>query len=152
MENIDITPLNFRVFTKSIHQLIESIESDRTNMITINLERFIEKDEPTWSIGQCSRFIESILIRAPVMPIILNESLEYYTVIDGYNRLNALKMFFNNDFALSDLNFLKDLEGKAWQDLQRSYQRRIEETNIIVHSVQSIGDISLSLAIANNYI
>lgn len=51
MENIDITPLNFRVFTKSIHQLIESIESDRTNMITINLERFIEKDEPTWSIG-----------------------------------------------------------------------------------------------------
>ena len=58
-------------------------------------------------------------------------------MIDGLQRLTALKRFIvDKDFKLKGLEFLTDHEGKGYDELPRSFQRRIEESQITVYQVE----------------
>ena len=59
-----------------------------------------------------------------------------WLVVDGLQRLTALKQFVKNDLRLSELEYLKDIEGKTYSQIGRKYQRRIEETQVTVYQIE----------------
>lgn len=92
-----------------------------------------------WNPLQQSRFIESLLIRIPLHAFYIDVSgANEWFVIDGTERLIALQWFvLGNKLKLCGLEFLKDLEGKTYSMLDRCLQRRIKETRLTIHTIES---------------
>ncbi|MGL4988789.1 MAG: GmrSD restriction endonuclease domain-containing protein, partial [Cetobacterium sp.] len=62
---------------------------------------------------------------------------EKWLVIDGLQRLSTIKKFIvENKLKLSNLEFLAELNGKKYTDLDRNIQRVIDETQIITYQVE----------------
>jgi hypothetical protein len=77
-----------------------------------------------WSIRQQSKLIESFLMNIPVPPIFLYEKDYYeYEVIDGKQRLEAIKAFHNNEFKLTGLEFLNNYNNCRFSDLDDTTRR-----------------------------
>lgn len=71
-----------------------------------------------WKEDKCSRLIESIIMNVPIPPVYFaEESHNKWLVIDGLQRLSAIKTFFENDYALNGLEILKELSGLKYRDL-----------------------------------
>lgn len=87
-----------------------------------------------WNNIAKSRLIESILVRIPIPVFYIDASDENcWKIIDGLQRITALKEFMNEKtLKLENLEYVSDLNGCYFDDLPRSYQRRIEETDVTV--------------------
>ncbi len=82
--------------------------------------------------------IESIIIRIPLPAFYIDATdEEQWLVVDGLQRLSALKQFMNdNNLPLTGLEYLaNELDGKTYQELPRKYQRRIEETQVTIYLI-----------------
>lgn len=83
-----------------------------------------------------SRFIESLLLGIPVT-LYVDAAHNQWAAMNGIHKIKALKAFIlDSEFALTDLEYFPELNGKTWGDLPRSYQRKIEETEFIVHIIE----------------
>ncbi len=73
-----------------------------------------------WQVDKQSRFIESIIMNVPIPPVFLGED-QYgkYVVLDGRQRLTAIRDFLNNIFKLSGLKVWSDLNNQNYNDLQK---------------------------------
>ena len=61
-----------------------------------------------------------------------------WLVVDGLQRLSALRNFaVDKTLVLQELEFQKHLEGKTFDKLDRSLQRKIEETQIVAYVIKS---------------
>ncbi|MEY3870686.1 MAG: hypothetical protein RLZZ338_4580 [Cyanobacteriota bacterium] len=95
-----------------------------------------------WNDEAKSRLIESILIRIPLPAFYLDATEDdKWVIIDGLQRLTALKEFIlekntEQQLRLNGLNYLRDIEGKSYQELPRNYQRRIEETQLTIYLIE----------------
>ena len=52
------------------------------------------------------------------------------------NFIKFIKLFINNEIEIKNFKLLKDFNGKRWNDLERRFQRRIENKTIhfnIIH-------------------
>ena len=67
-----------------------------------------------------SSIIESLLLNIPIPIIYLSLNTEkdkvLLNVIDGSHRLRAMNRYKNNQYGLTKLTILKDLEGKKYKD------------------------------------
>jgi hypothetical protein len=71
-----------------------------------------------WTAEKRSALIESFLLNIPVPPIYLAEDdFGTYSVIDGKQRLTAIRDFMRNDLVLSELETFKELEGLTFSQL-----------------------------------
>ena len=95
-----------------------------------------------WSNAKQSAFIESLILGFPIPPFYLNViTPSCFTVIDGYQRLNALKRFIvENAYALSNLELAHEFEGKNYNELPNPIKRRILETTVIVHKITEVNN------------
>lgn len=84
-----------------------------------------------WTSKQKSRLIESMLIQIP-LPIFYIDARDEdkWIVIDGLQRLSSIFYYLQDEFKLSNLEYLKELNGKKFSKLERKYQRRIEECQL----------------------
>lgn len=84
-----------------------------------------------WTSKQKSRLIESMLIQIP-LPIFYIDARDEdkWIVIDGLQRLSSIFYYLQDDFKLSNLEYLKELNGKKFSKLERKYQRKIEECQL----------------------
>ncbi|MGB9446750.1 MAG: DUF262 domain-containing protein [Candidatus Acidiferrum sp.] len=73
-----------------------------------------------WDVDKQSRFIESIIMNVPIPPVFLGED-QYgkYVVLDGRQRLTAIRDFLSNLYKLSGLKVWEDLNGQNYNDLQK---------------------------------
>jgi hypothetical protein len=88
--------------------------------------RFQRRD--AWNITRKSRFIESLILGFPVPQIVLatnNKEKGKFIVLDGKQRLLTILQFYgksettpNNSFILKDLEFLDNLNGCQYQDIE----------------------------------
>ena len=84
-----------------------------------------------WSTPQKSRLIESLLLNIPVPPVFLFESdAARYEVMDGQQRLNAVREFIAGDFALSALPVLKPLTGLRYYRCPPRIKRALDRASI----------------------
>ncbi|MBF0183352.1 MAG: DUF262 domain-containing protein [Magnetococcales bacterium] len=130
-------PAKINVVTKqmSLDTLIKRMKEGE-----IDLSPDFQRNE-VWKKEAKSRLIESILIRIPLPAFYMDATNEeQWLVVDGLQRLSTLRDFIisreKNQLLLEHLEFLKELEGKGFQDLPRPYQRRIEETQVTVYLIE----------------
>lgn len=84
-----------------------------------------------WVTPQKSRLIESLLLNIPVPPIFLFENDQArYEVMDGQQRLNAIKEFFEGDFALSGLTVLSPLNGLRYTKAPPRIKRALDRASL----------------------
>jgi hypothetical protein len=125
--------IKIRLQPITIYSMVERIKH---NEIKLNTE--FQRKEGLWKKEQQSKLIESILIRFPLPVFYFDGSnQDEWLVIDGLQRLTSLKRFMvTKELKLSGLEFLKDFEGKGWDDLDRPLQRQINETSLQCYVVE----------------
>jgi hypothetical protein len=130
-------PSDIDIDTKSptLSLLITRLKS---NPPEIDLYPDFQRKDDLWDIGKQSRLIESILISFPLPAFYFDGSDDdKWLVVDGLQRLSALRNFvINKSLKLQELEFLKDLNGKTFDNLSRSLQRKIEETQIVAYIIK----------------
>jgi Protein of unknown function DUF262 len=104
----------------------------------INLQPDFQRKAGIWTLPAQSRLIESLLIRIPLPAFYMDGTDDDdWLVVDGLQRLTALRNFIlEESFALEGLEFLSTFSGKRFSQLPRSFQRRIEETQVTVFVIQ----------------
>jgi len=105
-----------------------------------------------WNEERKSALIESMLLRIPIPSLYVSEDENgNYQVVDGLQRLCAIAHFvhvsslnksLNIKFVPLRLNNLqslkaKELDDKAFDELPRSLQRRIMETELTLHVIRA---------------
>jgi hypothetical protein len=84
-----------------------------------------------WSVVQKSKLIESLLLNIPVPPIFFYESAAArYEVMDGQQRLNAVKEFLAGDFVLTGLPVLKPLNGLRYSNCPPRIKRALDRATL----------------------
>lgn len=84
-----------------------------------------------WSKKKRSQLIESFLLNIPVPPIFLYET-EYseYEVVDGRQRIETIREFFSNNFALSELELWSELNNKRFEQLPLVIQKGLSRRSL----------------------
>lgn len=91
-----------------------------------------------WTNNQKSRLIESILLRIPLPMFYFSEDEEgNLSVVDGLQRISAIKEFMDNKFPLKGLQYLQDTCGGRYyeskvkkQGLEPKYLKWFDLTSI----------------------
>lgn len=80
---------------------------------------------------RASKLVESILIGIPIPTIYLCEEIDgRLSVIDGQQRIVSFVRFLKNEFALSDLIQLRDLNGQYYRDMDKASQRTLKQKSL----------------------
>ncbi|MEG4036340.1 DUF262 domain-containing protein [Microcoleus sp. w1-18aA5] len=110
----------------------------RINEEALDLAPDFQRHANIWKDDAKSRLIESILIRIPLPAFYIDATDEdKWLVVDGLQRLSALKQFMSDKtLRLCGLEYLTNLEGKTYDEIERRYQRRIEETPVTVYLIE----------------
>lgn len=90
-----------------------------------------------WDQKRRSELIESILMGVPLPPIYLFENkYGVRQVIDGKQRISAIKDFINNNFELSGLNIYHHFVGFCFDNIPAYLQSKIEDYKIYTYIIQ----------------
>jgi|JI8StandDraft_1071087.scaffolds.fasta_scaffold08135_5 hypothetical protein len=97
-----------------------------------------------WDDKMQSLLIESLMLRIPIPPLYLAENENgRYQVIDGLQRLTAIRRFLDNELRLQSLEYITDQENKYFETrenkigIERQYQRVILQTTIEISIIES---------------
>ncbi|MFK8770809.1 MULTISPECIES: DUF262 domain-containing protein [Aeromonas] len=90
-----------------------------------------------WDKKHKSELIESILMGIPIPLIYLFEDEDgVRQIIDGKQRITALKGFLNNEFPLTELSMLPNLKGKRFFDIPLLLQAKLEDYQLHSYVIQ----------------
>lgn len=92
-----------------------------------------------WKARQRTRLIESILLGIPLPAFYFNQSSDgKYQVVDGVQRLSTISLFMSDQHRLSkqDLEYIVDLDGLNYSELDPAALRRFRSTQIVVHIIE----------------
>lgn len=128
---------------------ISSLE-DRLDNGELDLTPDFQRNANVWDAKRKARLIESILLKIPLPSFYFSEDIEGgYAVVDGLQRLCAVFHFKNSSLLnsstgahlpplrLRGLQYLKELEGKQFSELDRKFQRRISELEITANIIRA---------------
>lgn len=127
----DETPIQGRKlltqpYDLSIESMVRQIK-DRTLHLRPLSDRPSFQRRYVWTNKLASLLIESILLNVPIPPVYLsqNEAFEL-DVIDGQQRIYSIYRFHENQFALTGLEAISEINGNRFHELERKLQRQIE--------------------------
>jgi hypothetical protein len=105
----------------------------------IDLNPDFQRHADLWSATNMSRLIESILLKLPLPIFYFDVSdPDKWIVVDGLQRLSTIKKFvIDKKLKLKNLEFLEELEGKFYDDLERNLKRIINETQIVTYQIEA---------------
>ncbi len=143
-EPFNPTKIRIAQRTLSLDNLINRLKHGE-----LDLSPDFQRNMGIWNEGAQSRLIESLLIRIPIPAFYFDATNDSkWLVIDGVQRLTALARFVIDEHILKeryqelkplklcDLEFLIDFNGKTFDELERTYQRRINETQVTVYTIE----------------
>lgn len=110
----------------SVRSLMDEIEGKTLHLRPLS-DRPRFQRQYVWSNRLASLLIESILLNIPIPPCYLSQNDDYeLSVIDGQQRIYSIFRFLDNQFPLSGLGVVSELNGKRFHQLDRRSQRQIE--------------------------
>lgn len=129
----------------SARQLLRSMENGVAKFDNAVQRSFV------WTKEQKSLFIHSMIINAPIPPLYASKRKEgktnVYDFMDGKQRSNCIKSFFNNEFELVEVPKVYDVEGNAidyngmkFEDLPEDIQDFIGDYSLTIYSFDSLDD------------
>jgi len=142
-ENDEVVPIekpydpkliDIRPRTMSLYNIIKRLREDE-----IDLYPDFQRSADLWNSQKQSLLIESILIKIP-LPAFYFDGVndDKWQVIDGLQRLCTIKNFVvSKTLKLTGLEYLSQLDGYSFDELPRTYQRQIEEAEIITYIMSS---------------
>ncbi len=93
-----------------------------------------------WTPEKKSNFIESVILNFPLPPLYVNQTVEgKYIIVDGLQRISTLHEFVNDEFNLTGLEALTDLNDYNFsklKDLPGDYQTRIEDKKLYIYIIK----------------
>lgn len=129
----DIRSINIIPKTLTISNIV-----DRLRESEIILDPDYQRKSNLWGEKEQSRLIESLIIMVPLPTFYFDQTDdEKYEVIDGVQRLTAIRRFIVEDpdspekLKLKGMEYLTDFDGYTYEKLPKKIQRRINEQNII---------------------
>lgn len=145
-EPLVIAPDERKLVTQPYDLGVRSIREDiRNGRISLNIAY---QRKYVWDSGKASRLIESLLLNVPIPVCYFAEDDEgVYEVIDGLQRLTTIRKFLDDEFALTGVSVLTELNGQRYSDLVPRDQRRLESRTIrcIVITADSHPDIKFDV-------
>lgn len=138
-EGLQITepfdPSEIKIISKqdTLRNIIERLKQDEIDMNT-DFQRHAE----LWDNRKMSRLIESILIRFPLPAFYFDASDDdKWLIVDGLQRLSSIRKFvIDKKLKLRGIEYIIDFEGKNYDALPRTYQRRIDECPVTLFLIQ----------------
>lgn len=142
-EPFDPKAIDIVIEQHSIYSIISRIKH---NEIDLNPE--FQRKGNLWPQTSMSRLIESILVRFPLPAFYFDASDDdHWLVVDGLQRLFSLKRFVvdceeNGDspditpLRLKGLEFLKEYNGKTFDELPHNMKRRLHEAHITAYLIK----------------
>lgn len=129
----DPDKIKVRTTPSTIGQVIDDLEDD-----IINLNTEFQRLPNLWNGEKKSRFIESLILKLPIPAFYFNEKEENdLEVVDGLQRISTIKKFvINQDFVLTDMEFLDKYNGCRFSDLPTTFQRRIKTFPITTYIIE----------------
>lgn len=127
-------PQSIRISTKtfSLRQVVDELR-DGTIDIAPDFQR-----PSVWGSDKQSLLIESVLLGIPLPTFYFNADTDRrMQVIDGVQRLTAIRRFADNKLVLEDLEYLPTLNGKSWEGLDAPHRRAFHQTQIFVHLIDA---------------
>lgn len=134
--------INISIIPRTVGQLVEMLEYDE-----ILIPKF-QRLPNLWNAKKKSRFIESLMLNLPIPLFYFDEGEDKkWRVIDGLQRISTLEHFIlaggkenlisrnTSNFALCDLEFRTEFNGKTWQELPRDVQRRIATNQVTINLI-----------------
>lgn len=128
---------------------ISSLE-DRLENDELDLTPDFQRQANVWDSKRKARLIESILLKIPLPSFYFSEDSDGgYAVVDGLQRLCSVFHFKNvtllnsstgaklAPLRLRGLQYLKELEGLTFAELDRKFQRRITELEITANIIRA---------------
>jgi hypothetical protein len=132
-DQIDVTTK-----TMTIDLILSRVESG-----AIDLQPDFQRRWGIWSSARQSRLIESLLLRIPLPTFYAAEDEnENWEIVDGIQRLSTIARFIRPElldvggFALERLEYLHEFEGRGYDGLTSRLQRRLRETELVVHLIR----------------
>jgi Protein of unknown function DUF262 len=98
-----------------------------------------------WNNARKSRLIESFIMNVPIPPIFLYEAkFSFYEVMDGLQRLTAIRDFYHDIYHLEGLQEWSDLNGRKYSqlplDIRKGIDRRYLSSIILLHETAKTDD------------
>ncbi len=133
VEPFDPTLISIERMTYTVDLVLRRIKDG-----AIDLQPDFQRQAGIWDNIRKSRLIESMLLRIPLPAFYIDASDDdRWLVIDGLQRLTTIYSFVGlKDLVLRNLEFWQEFNGATFDDLPRSLQRRIEETQLMLYLVQ----------------
>lgn len=113
--------LRTQAYDKSINDIVSMIKDDDV-VLNPDFQRSY-----LWDNKKSSLLVESILLNVPIPVIYVAEEDDgKWAVVDGLQRLNSLKRFFDNEFKLTGLEVLTELKGLQFSTLNPKAARLLK--------------------------
>ena len=125
---VDFSRNNFSIF--EIKRIIDNKE--------IILDPDFQRNSNIWNDAKKAKLIESILMGIPIPLFYFAENKNGgLSVVDGLQRLFAIKKFIDDDYPLKNLSYLQKLNRLKFSQLERDDQQRIERYQLQVNVISS---------------
>lgn len=136
----DPSKIDITFKTISLDLIIKRLQNEE-----IDIAPDFQRKAGLWSAQQQSQLIESLILRIPLPAFYFDTEInDKWIVIDGLQRLTAIKKFFvDKTLKLSGLEFMIDLNGMNFDDMLRVYIRRMEETQMLAYIINPGAPINL---------
>ncbi|MDR6264909.1 DUF262 domain-containing protein [Roseobacter sp. N2S] len=109
---------------------------DRMVHKEIELQPEFQRKDRIWPVSIKSKLIESILIGLPIPALYFGERANgSWVIIDGLQRVTTIYDFMTNEFSLSGLKILDELNSTTFEALPRPLQRKIREYELHCHLI-----------------
>ena len=90
-----------------------------------------------WKPEQASSLLESIIMNVPIPPLYFAEEENgSWLVLDGLQRLSSIKNYYDNEFALSKLEVLTELEKRKYKDLPPKAKSLLDDGMLRVNVIK----------------
>lgn len=84
-----------------------------------------------WDAARQSKLIESLLINIPIPPLFVYEvKPNVYEVMDGQQRISAIRAFYSNELVLEGLERWPELNGRIYSKLPERIRAGIDRRSI----------------------
>lgn len=119
-----------RIVTESNREKLPNFVDALARPNYIDLRPFYQR-RARWTAERQSALIESFIINIPVPPLFLYEkSYNSYEVMDGQQRITAIRAFYENQFKLTGLHLWPELNGKTYATLPTKIRAGIDRRSI----------------------
>ncbi len=138
-----------RIVTESNREQLPNFVAALKRPEWMRLQPFYQRRK-RWDIRRKSKLIESFIMNVPVPPCFLYESdFARYEVMDGQQRITAIRDFYENNFQLKGLEQWPELNGRQYNtlpsEIRKGLDRRSISYTVILKDSTQTGDDEMLL-------